>query len=204
VGILSSTVSITRFKVNGLLQKPVMETVEKGLKNNAIIEIDKTPYDKASGWTSFNSPFKPDFSGSSFVTGAYFVFSLRIDKKNIPSRMLKKFYSIEIDKRLAETGRDFLTKTEKSAAKEHVVDLLNMRIPVTPNIYDLVWNYEDSNLWFFSNVKSANEELETLFIKSFNITLLRLFPYTQSLLLSDLSDSEQDILHNLSLTKFLE
>ena len=204
MGILSSTVSISRFKVNGQLKKPVMETVEKGLKNNVIMEIDKTSYDKASGWTSFSSPFKPDFSGSSFVMGTYFVFSLRIDKKNMPSKMLKKFYSMEIDKQLAETGRDFLTKREKSTAKEHVVDLLNMRIPATPNIYDLVWNYEESDLWFFSNVKAANEELETLFIKSFNLTLLPLFPYTQSSLLSGLTDAEQDILHNLSLTKFSE
>ena len=79
-----------------------------------------------------------------------------------------------------------------------------MRIPATPNIYDLVWNYEESDLWFFSNVKAANEELETLFIKSFNLTLLPLFPYTQSALLSGLTDTEQDILHNLSFTKFSE
>ena len=62
--------------------------------------------------------------------------------------------------------------------KDHVINLLNLRIPATPNIYDVIWNYEEASLWFFTNLKAANEELETLFAKSFNLKLIRVFPYT--------------------------
>ena len=75
-----------------------MDAVTNGLKNNTISEIDNQVSDKAVGWTSFDKPFQPDFDGSSFAYGSHFVFSMRIDKKNITSKVLKKHYTIEADK----------------------------------------------------------------------------------------------------------
>jgi outer membrane protein OmpU len=45
--------------------------------------------------------------------------------------------------------------------------VLSLRIPATPNFYDVLWKYEEAELWFFTNQKSANEELETQFSQSF-------------------------------------
>jgi hypothetical protein len=66
----------------------------------------------------------------------------------------------------------------------------------------LIWNYEASSLWFYSNLRSANEEIETLFRRSFNMGLLRLFPYTAADTRAGLSDSERDVLIGLSPTHF--
>jgi len=204
MSILSSSVSITRYKVHGKINAPIIDNISDGLKNNTILEIDNQISDKAIGWTSFDKPFQPDFNGSSFVYGNYFVFALRIDKKNIAAKVLKKHYTIEAAKRMADSGRDFLSKTEKNLVKEHVISGLSIRIPATPNIYDLVWNYEDSVVWFFSNLKAANEELETLFSKSFDLSLIRLFPYTAAELSADLSDSQLDELKKISPTPFIK
>jgi len=204
MSILSSTVSITRYKVHGKINAPIIDNISDGLKTNTILEIDNQISDKAIGWTSFDKPFQPDFDGSSFVYGNYFVFALRIDKKNIAAKVLKKHYTIEAAKRMADSGRDFLSKTEKNLVKEHVISGLSIRIPATPNIYDLVWNYEDSVVWFFSNLKAANEELETLFSKSFDLSLIRLFPYTAAELSADLSDSQLDELKKISPTPFIK
>ena len=204
MSILSSTVSITRYKVHGKINAPIIDNINDGLKSNTILEIDNQISDKAIGWTSFEKPFQPDFDGSSFVYANYFVFSLRIDKKNIAAKVLKKHYEIEAAKRMADSGRDFLSKTEKNLVKEHVISGLSIRIPATPNIYDLVWNYEDSVVWFFSNLKAANEELETLFSKSFDLSLIRLFPYTAAELSADLSDSQLDELKKISPTPFVK
>ena len=84
--------------------------------------------------------------------------------------------------------------------KDHVMHSLCLRIPATPNIYDLVWDYEDSSIWFFSNLKAANEELETLFVKSFDLSLIRIFPFTAAYLSSELSDSQRDELQQISPT----
>jgi len=105
---------------------------------------------------------------------------------------------------MADSGRDFLSKNEKKMVKEHVISGLSVRIPATPNIYDLVWNYEDSVVWFFSNLKAANEELETLFSKSFSLSLIRLFPYNAAELSAGFSDSQLDELHKISPTQFVK
>ncbi|UCF94374.1 MAG: recombination-associated protein RdgC [Desulfobacterales bacterium] len=202
MGILSASNSITRYHVEGRLESPVLDNILRGLKKNTITEIEGDASEKMVGWTSFDKPYQPNFDGSSFVFGSHLVFSLRIDKKNIPAKVLKKHYMLETAKRLAESGREYLSRHEKKMLKDHVINVLNLRIPAVPNVYDVIWKYEESILWFFSNLKAANEELETLFSNSFNLTLIRLFPYTSADLVSGLSDAERDDLLNLSPTKF--
>jgi recombination associated protein RdgC len=203
MGISSSTVSITQYTVQGKLNSQVIDTVADGLTKHTISDIDQQVIDRAVGWTSYDKPFQPDFSGSSFVYGNYFVFSLRIDKKNIAAKVLKKHYTIEAARRMSESGRDYLSKTEKKLVKDHVQNALFLRIPATPNVYDVAWNFEGSSLWFFSNLKAANEELETLFSKSFRLSLIRIFPYTAADLYSNLKDSQRDDLRNISPAQFV-
>lgn len=204
MAILSSSVSITQYRVEGKLSDPVLETVARGLKKNAVEEIDSESSDKAIGWACFNDPFSTDFDLSPFLIGTHLVFSMRIDKKSIPSKIVQKHYTLEMKKRLENSGREFLSKTEKKEIKDHVLHVLNLRIPATPNIYDLIWNYESDSLWFFSNLKGANEELETLFSRSFKLKLIRLFPYTMATLTSPLSDVEKEALSQLTPTRFTE
>lgn len=202
MGLLSATNSITRYRVEGQLKKPVLETVAAGLKQNVISEIDDHASERAVGWTSFEKPYQPDFSGSTYVYGTYLVFALRIDKKAIPSKLVKKHFMIESSRRLADSGRQYLSRNEKQTIKDHVLDRLNIKVPATPSVYDIIWNYEDSVLWFFSNLKTANEELETLFIRSFELRLIRVIPYTAAYLDSGLTDTEKDLLFKLSTTNF--
>jgi hypothetical protein len=204
MGLLSATTSITRYKVLGELKAPVIDTVANGLKENIISEGNKDLSESQTGWTSLKTPFQPNFEGSSFVVGSYFVFSLCIEKKSISPKTIKKHCAIEESKRLAENGREFLSRQEKKMIKDHVTDVLRMRIPATPNIYDIVWSYEDATLWFCATLKSANEILESLFLKSFKIPLVRLFPYTMADLGSCLSNAEKDTLQGLSATSLLE
>ncbi|MFO7667505.1 MAG: exonuclease [Desulfobacterales bacterium] len=204
MGLLSSSVSINRYYVEGKIEDPVLEVVKRGLIKHSFKEAEESLSNKISGWTSFNNHFKPDFEGSSFVLGDYFVFSFRIDRKSISSRILKKYLYFETLKRLDESGRSYLSANEKIIVKEHVLSILLLRVPATPNIYDVVWNYENSIVCFFSNNKSANEEFETLFQRSFKNHLIKIFPYSEADILSGLSDEERDSLSLLSLTKFME
>jgi DNA recombination-dependent growth factor C len=202
MSLLSASVSITRYKIEGKLKTPVTETVAAALKKNAIPEIDDQSAETLSGWTSFEKPYQPDFSGSNFVYATYLVFALRIDKKTIPSKLIQKHFMIESARRLAKSGRQYLSRNEKQTIKDHVIAALYLKVPAIPHVYDIIWNYEESVLWFFSNLKAANEELETLFLRSFGLTLIRMFPYTAAQLSSALSDTEKDILLKLAPTSF--
>ena len=200
MGILSSSVSITRYKVEGKLKAPVTQTVEEALKQYAIPDIDAVSSDKTVGWTSLEKPYQPDFSGASFVFGTVFIFTLRIDKKTIPPKIIQKDYTIEMNRILKETGRRYLARDEKKMLKDRVINNLALRIPATPHLYDVVWHYDESVVWFLSNLKAANETLETLFLKSFKCVLVRLFPYTLADLGLGLSESARDKLTRITPT----
>lgn len=204
MGLLSASVSIARYKVMGELEKPIIETVAKALKDNAISEIDEHAAEMASGWSSFRNPYQPNFDDSSFVYGPYFLFSLRIDKKSIPAKIVQKHYNIEVAKKLAASGRDYLSKNEKQMVKDHVTNILSLRIPATPNVYDVLWNYERASVWLFTNLKSANEEFESLFFKSFKVSVIKLFPYTAGHLDAGLTPPELDEFAKLAPSNFTE
>ncbi len=198
MGLLSATTSLTRYMVDGTIDDPILENIAAGLKKHTIADIDENPSEQAVGWVNLEDPFKPSFEESGFMMGTSIVFALRIDKKSIPSKMVQKHVSIESERRLKELGREFLSADEKRAVKDSVINRLNLKMPSTPNIYDVIWHYEDAELWFFSNLKKANEELETLFIKSFGMTLVRAIPYTMAALDKNMTADQLDRLSRLS------
>lgn len=201
MGLVSGAVSLTRYLVEGKLKEPIVPTIAQALRAHAISE-ESDRSEKVVGWTSFRTPFQPRFERSEFSIGSYLVFSLRIDRKVIPPRIFRKEYALEAAKRLVQTGRQYLTRDEKNMVKEHVTLSLWARIPSAPEVYDLLWNYEARELWFFSNFRAANEELETLFAQSFGLALIRLFPFTMADLAAGLGDGERDHLLKLSPTMF--
>ena len=203
MGLLSSSVSISRYRVEGDIEEPVLETVRNGLTRNVISQIEDEYAEISVGWTPMENAFDPDFEKFTFSFGTYFVFSLRIDKKSVPSKIIKKYVSLEIIKKLKETHRDFLSKNEKKDIKDMVTEKLMRQMPSTPNVYDVMWDYENASVLFFSTQKAANEELETLFKKSFQLKLIRLFPFTMIEVSSNLKSDEKDLAANLASTKLL-
>jgi len=189
--------------VEGDIEEPVLETVRNGLTRNVISQIEDEYAEISVGWTPMESAFDPDFEKFTFSFGTYFVFSLRIDKKSVPSKIIKKYVSLEIINKLKETHRDFLSKNEKKDIKDMVTEKLMRQMPSTPNMYDVMWDYENKSVLFFSTQKAANEELETLFKKSFQLKLIRLFPFTMIEGSSTLKSEEKDLAANLASTKLL-
>ncbi|MCU0558801.1 MAG: recombination-associated protein RdgC [Desulfobacterales bacterium] len=194
--------AITRYRVEGKLAGAATEAVRRGLQKNAIAEIDNEAEETATGWTSFESPFFPSFEGSSFLFGPLYVFSMRVDRKSVSAKLIRKHLGIAVADRLAKTKKQFLSKDEKTALKENVLKDLLVRMPSTPSVYDLAWDYEHASVFFFSTLRAANEKLEGLFKRSFNLGLIRIFPFTAADSLAGLSDSERDVLIGLSSTQF--
>ncbi len=198
MGLFSSSFSFVRYRVEGRITGEPTEAVREGLKRHAIREIEDEPADSASGWTSFGSPFQPDFEGDSFILGNHFIFSLRIDRKPLAASLFQKEFTLSTRRRLRETRRSFLSRDEKQTLREKVTATLLAKIPPVPHVYDLVWDFEQARVFFFSVQKTANEELERLFRKSFSLSLIRLIPYTAAELQCGLSDKEKDLLAALT------
>jgi len=204
MGLMSPSASVTRYRVEGKPLSPVLETLRKGLTAFAVKEIDAGPADRTSGWTAFNHPYLPVFDDDSWVQDPFLVFSLRVDRKVLSSRVLQKHLQLAAQEKAAELKIPFLSRKEKDLLQDQVKTTLQRRIPSTPRVFDIVWNLEAGSLFFFSNLRSANEELDALFSKSFGPTLVRLFPYTLAAFMSGLSPRQQDRMLKLSPAKFTE
>ncbi len=202
MGLISSSHSMSRYHVEGSFDGSTMEEVREGLIQNAMPKIESEYDEISAGWTPFEGPYNPDFQKFSFIFGTYFLFSLRIDKKSIPAKLVQKHIALEIEKKKEESGRDFVSKNEKSEIKEMVLDILMHKIPSIPSLYDVLWSYEEKSLIIFSTQKAANELFETLFLKSFNHKPIRIFPYTLVEKLGKFSDDKKDRILNLTPLKY--
>lgn len=203
MGLLSPSVSVTRYKVKGRIQNPVIENIISGLKKNAIQDIDGEDANMVVGWTDFDDPFQPKFESSSLIIGPYLIFSMRMDKKSIPAKVVQKNYAIESAKRLVQNSKAFLSRNEKKEIKEQIIRKLTLRIPATPNVYDAVWSHEQESVWLFTHLKTTCEAFETLFLKTFNLSLIRLFPFTMADLVCGLEAVQRDALSRLTPTRFV-
>lgn len=204
MSFFSSKTALTRFKVNGDIGASPIETVRTGLEKYVIRDITNEPDEMLTGWTSLRDPYTPTFDDSSFLVGSYFAFCLRIDKKKVSGKVLKAQYKIAEKKLLTESGRDYLSKTEKKQLKENVKGALLSKETPVPHVFEIVWDTEKSLIWFYSTQKSASEELETLFLKSFNVGLIKLFPYTIASFDEHLEDDEKNRLGELKPINFKE
>lgn len=196
MGFLTATSSISRYHIDDALEDSVMEKVREGLTEYAIPKIENEYSELSVGWVPFEGPYDPDFEKYSFVFGTYFLFNLRVDKKSVPAKLVKKHVSIETARRLEKSGREFISKNEKAEIKEEVLDRLLREIPSVPNIYEVLWNYEEATVYLYTTQKAANEIFETLFSKSFTLKPIRLFPYTMVEKRSTLSDKKKDLIYN--------
>ena len=182
MALLSTSQAIVRYNIpdSGIwaLEGSVMERVRNGLTQGKM-PAEKNEYDEvAAGWVPFEGPYNPDFEKHNFVFGTHFVFALRIDKKTVPARAVAEQLDIAVQKKLAETDREFLSSAERSELKAMIVDQLLRKVPFVPSVYEVVWDYEGKTLLFFSTQKAANDFFETLFLKSFGFKIHQLFPYT--------------------------
>lgn len=202
MGLLSGSVSISRYKIEGQIPENLVETVKEGLKKHRFPEIEDDTAEFMSGWTSFSNSFSADFETEKFQVMQYFIFSVRIDKKSVPSKAVRKHVAIESARRLSDSDKTFLTKAEKKEIKEAVINMLMARIPSKPDIYDVMWDMEKKEVWLLSGLKAAGEELETLFSKSFGLRIVRLFPYSMAELCCDLNPNEKDTFLKLTPTSF--
>lgn len=202
MALISSSHSISRYHIDGEIEGSILEEVRDGLTKHSIPKIENEYDEISAGWTPVESPYNPDFEKFSFQFGTYFLFSLRIDKKSIPGKLIQKYMTLEINKKLEESGRDFVSKNEKSEIKDMVMDILMHKIPSIPNIYDVLWDYESKNLYFYTTQKAANEFFETIFLKSFNLKPIRLFPYTIIETKASFSATQKDRISTLSPIKY--
>lgn len=178
MSILKNTKSITKFKISDIEMSN--EEILERLNTYKINECQ--PEDEFSfGWSSLLDPYDPEFSDMSFMTGNYLTVSMRIDKKNIPAKLLSKEIDKVQKKILKEKGLNKLSRSMKQEIKESVRKNLLAKTQAIPNDYSVIVDTYNNIAYLLATNKIAKEVFEHLMKETFDIQTRMMFPFTMGL-----------------------
>lgn len=190
MGFLTSSLTVTRFRLQEEAPKELWPQVPQKLKQYAFKDIDDVPVERAWGWVNFDDMLDAAWEESPPEKGEYLTFSLRLDTRRIPPAVLKKYYLLAMrdEKKARPDGRRFISRERRKELREQVKQRLMQRFLPVPAEFNVVWN-TSRGIIFFS---STQEKVLHLFSEFFSLTFdLDLEPLTPFVLATSLLNEAQ-------------
>ncbi|MGB5217426.1 MAG: recombination-associated protein RdgC [Smithella sp.] len=173
MSLLKGSFTFSRFQVEGQLPQAFLNFVNNRIKANSYQDAFKSTEEKIMGWVSLTDILDSHFQNANYALGDYLIFSLRVDRKLIPSKLMKIKIMEEERRQLAESGKSRLHKQQTSAIKDKIkLELLKKTDPV-PSFYDVCWAVSQNTLYFSSLSDNVAQDFADLFKKTFALTLKR-------------------------------
>jgi recombination associated protein RdgC len=188
MGLLKGSFSFTRFHVDGQLPQAFLNFVNNRIKANSFRETPKSTEEKRLGWVSAIDVLDADFAQANYALGDYLIFSLRIDRKMIPPKLMKIKVMEEERSFLAQSGKKYINKQAAAGIKDKIrLDLLTKLDPI-PSFYDVCWAIGQNTIYFSSLSDKVADDFVDLFKKTFSLNLTRLTPQDNPLIAKKISE----------------
>lgn len=190
MGILSNTVNICNFKVEGELPSTadLFQWATDRLASNGFKPIDDGAAEMSVGWVHVDNHRDSDFSTpAAFWRDHYLVFTLRRDQRRIPSALLKAYQQVAEHEYLSENpGLNRVPKQKKEELRDAVrASLLAKTLPV-PSAWDAVWDTRSGVVSFTTLTPAVVELFETQFKKTFEgLRLIAVHPFARAEAVTD-------------------
>ena len=176
MGLLKGNFSFARFHVEGQLPQAFFNFVNNRIKANSFRETPKSTEEKRSGWVSITDILDADFEKANYSLGDYLIFSLRIDRKMIPPKLMKIKVMEEEKQFLAQSGKTRINKQMAAGIKDKVKLELLTRLDPVPSFYDVCWALGQNTVYFSSLADKVADDFTDLFKKTFSLGLSRMLP----------------------------
>jgi recombination associated protein RdgC len=199
MGIISGSGSFTRYQVKGKPAENFLESLDDKIGRNAFRNLtEDSTQERSTGWVNVMDMFDNRFSELEFLKEPYVTMSLRVDERKIPATALKQ-YALEAEERIKVTENlDFLPKRRRADIKEGVkLRLLKRAIPGS-RVYDMIWNYSTGHVIFGCTNTKLCDEFQELFLKTFDLHLLSMCPFTLGSGFLEKKGDSPDLLDGLS------
>ena len=203
MGLISGSGSFTRYLAEGTLPENFLESLSEQIARHSFRNLDeKSIAERSVGWVNVMDMFDNRWGGVEFLKEPYIAMSLRVDEKKIPSTALKQ-YCLEAEERIkTEETLEYLSKTRRLDIKEGVrLRLLQRAIPVS-KAYDMIWNYTTGLVIFGCTTNKLCDDFMEIFLRTFDIQLQAIYPYTLATSLLEKKGASLDILDGLSQSNF--
>ncbi len=172
MGILSSSVSLTRYRIVGDIPDEFWSEIPDRLKKYKFRDIDQSTDERSFGWTSFDDMLDTSWSLSTPHKADYLAFALRLDTRRIPPAVMKKHFRLALDqarKELEAKGQKFISRDQKKEIKENVTIRLFARTLPIPAVFDVVWDTAGSLVYLGSTSPKIKELFQDLFTNTFEL-----------------------------------
>jgi DNA recombination-dependent growth factor C len=199
MGLISGSGSFSRYRMTGETPKDFLEGLDERINRYTFQNLtEESTRERSSGWVNIMDMFDNRFSELQFLKEPYIAMSMRVDERKIPATALKQ-YCLEAEERIkANEDLDFLSKRRRADIKEGVkLRLLKRAIPVS-RVYDMVWNYTTDQVVFGCTNTKLCDEFQELFLKTFDLHLLALCPYTLGCGFVEKKGDSPDLIDGLS------
>ncbi len=203
MGLISGSGSFTRYLVEGALPENFLESLSEKIARHSFRNLDeKSIAERSAGWVNIMDMFNTRFAGLEFLKEPYVTMSLRVDEKKLPSTALKQ-YCLEAEEKIKTAENlEYLPKTRRLDIKEGVrLFLLKRAIPVS-SVYDMIWNYNTGLVIFGCTTNKLCDEFMEFFLRTFNIQLQTIYPYSLAARFLEKEGASRDILDGLSPSNF--
>ncbi|MDR1660151.1 MAG: hypothetical protein LBR94_07405 [Desulfovibrio sp.] len=181
MGFAGSTTSFTRFRILDPVPRSLWLQLPDRLRKYAFRDIDDTLEMSSCGWVSFEDMLDSTWSGSPPLKADYAFFSLRLDRRRIPAGIVKKYMLlafIEETERLRRQNKNFISRERKKEIREQVLARLRARFLPVPGEFNVLWLMKKNEVWFASTQGSMLDLFLEEFLKTFELHLEQLTPYS--------------------------
>lgn len=195
MGLLKGNFSFARFHVEGQLPKEFFTFVNNRIKANSFRDIPKSTEEKRLGWVSITDILDCDFEAANYSLGDYLIFSLRIDRKVIPAKLMKIKVMEEERQFLAQSGKKWINKQIAEEIRDKIKLGLLTKLDPVPSFYDVCWALGQNTVYFSSLSDKVMDDFVDLFKKTFSLNLTRLLPQDNPLIrkkIAEASVSQED------------
>jgi len=202
LGARRGTLSFSRFFVQGTPPKGFRNKYVEAARLRAFVPLrPEDEADQASGWCVIEKVFDLELDHEKMYREPYLLLGFRVDRWRVPTSLLNARMAEEEEKLLARTGREKLSRKEKSELKQRLVARLRTKVlPVSKSI-DVCWDLEAGVVRFWSHARRVKDDFAALFEKTFRLELVEDSPYAVALR-AGLSDAQLEVLGASELTLF--
>ena len=190
MGLIRGAFTFMQFSVDGKLPQAFTTFARSRIQGNAFREARSSTEEKRMGWVSATDVLDADFENTPFSLGDYLIFSLRIDRKVIPPKLMKVRLMEEQRRFLSEHQQTRIGKAMNEGLKDKVkLDILTKSEPV-PSFYDVLWAVGQNKVYFSCLSDKVADDFVDLFKQTFSLGLKRILPQEHPLALKNKAKGE--------------
>jgi len=193
MAIIGPSSTLTRFMVLGRPPRDYQQSFLENIREKAFVSIEHSTAESSVGWVEFD-----DFTSNEFaapertIRAEVIALTLRCDQLRVPATVKGLYLKRAERRRLQETGRTRLSRSERQELREQVTEELLGKVLPVPSVYEVVWSLDTNVLFLGTTNRTVISTFMDLFTQTFGLDLRIAHPFALGPELALIEDQLED------------